>query len=1108
MSIPRLALLGGFALRDRDGERLEVGMRKAKALLAWLALHPGEPQSRDKLAGLLWAESGDSAARHSLRQALTSLRRALPDPERMLASLGDRIQLAAGELDCDVLRFRELAVSRHLRDLERAVSLYCGELLEGFIVRSPEFEDWMATERSRLREQACALFDRLLAHHQSASAWEPALRAAVGLLSLEPLREPVVRQAMELELRLGRQAEALRRYRSFQVLLKRELDIGPEPETRDLHRRILARRSEKTGPAGARVTGPDHPRAGTPGSRDRQGLSSAWPGPAVLPEVPQLPGRDSELRQVDGILDACLATGAGSVLLVRGDSGIGKTALLDAVETRAAGRGFAAHRAYLFHPGTDAPAASAASLIRELSPTSEGLPELRAKLEAFCAEQDDVLFLLDALGEPLSAVEEPFFRALDPAERRAGLSRALGHLLACAVRERPRLILVEDVHWADSGFLSLLAALAVEVVRLPALLVLTSRNLGEPFDPDWRGAMPRVALTTLDLARLDTQAVMMIAQRQGIADQPWVRHCVARAGGNPLFLEHLLHAGPELGDALPSSVAALVQRRLAALPLVERQAVQAAAVLGQRFSVSVLERLLEASVPWSGIEASGLLCREGGWARFTHALVCDGVLDAIPEPSRRALHVRAAGVYQQEDAVLFAEHMAHAGHPAAAEACLGAARDCLQRHRYDAAKDLARRALGASSDPEHKAAAGLFLGALCRDLGEVDAALQVLTRAIDDAADDSHGCDARIELAATLLVQDRYAEALARLRDARPVAQSLGDAPRLARLMLQQGNAHFALGQVEQCMSAHRAALEAASTAEDPELRARALSGLGDAHYQQGRMITAHHYFDRCVRLCEAQGLVRLQAPNLSGRAMSVMYLNRLEDALTDAANAVRLATLTRSLRDQCLARNVLAIAAYYAGDSELAERESEAGLATAREVGLRRFEADHLTMLGAVKTATGRSEQGLPYLMAAWELVRDDDMAYAGPIVLGYRAQATDDDTRRSEDLALAERALQGDSLSHNHFQFRYSALEIAIDARDPSAVKHHAKALEAYTRDEPLPWSELVANAARALVASSSDAAPCQRERRLEMLAAEAHAAGLMPLARRLRAAIEGCC
>jgi tetratricopeptide (TPR) repeat protein len=186
----------------------------------------------------------------------------------------------------------------------------------------------------------------------------------------------------------------------------------------------------------------------------------------------------------------------------------------------------------------------------------------------------------------------------------------------------------------------------------------------------------------------------------------------------------------------------------------------------------------------------------------------------------------------------------------------------------------------------------------------------VLRQAIDAATDDASRCDARIELASALLVQDRYREALEHLDQARPLAHSLGDAARLARLMLQQGNAHFALGHVADCMRAHQAALDAAGDAADPRLRASALSGLADAHYQRGRMITAHHHFDRCVRLCEAQGLVRLQASNLSGRAMSVMYLNRIRDALADAADALRLSTLTRSRREQALARNVLAIAA------------------------------------------------------------------------------------------------------------------------------------------------------------------------------------------------------
>ena len=74
----KLTLFGGFRIMDNDGETLVLGARKSKALLAWLAMNLDHEHPREKLAALLWPDSEGAAARHSLRQALTGLRKIIP----------------------------------------------------------------------------------------------------------------------------------------------------------------------------------------------------------------------------------------------------------------------------------------------------------------------------------------------------------------------------------------------------------------------------------------------------------------------------------------------------------------------------------------------------------------------------------------------------------------------------------------------------------------------------------------------------------------------------------------------------------------------------------------------------------------------------------------------------------------------------------------------------------------------------------------------------------------------------------------------------------------------------------------------------------------------
>ncbi|MCG6861588.1 MAG: AAA family ATPase [Chromatiaceae bacterium] len=1093
MTAIRLGLLGGFEVQGWDGESLNIGMRKAKALLAWLALHPGRPQSRDRLAGLLWANSTDAQARHSLRQALSVLRRSLPDPASVLLTDGDTVTLAADAVASDVAELHRYAGSDDPQELERAAALYRGDFLEGSGAPGGGFEDWMLQERSALRERATQVFARLVKYYSSQGAWEPALRAAVHLLALDPLRESVHRELMLIYKRLGRPAEALRQYRSCKALVHRELGVAPEAETIELYRCILSERGQS-------VTAEPYP---DPGLESLQAPSR----PEPIDERIELVGREAELRQLAAALDVCLEAAAGGALLVRGEAGIGKTSLSEAAVELAKARGFRIHKLRLPDFRSQADGAQTALLIRELLGLSEDADAagIRAAANEVCTDPDASLFLLDALGIPLDVAEERFYRALDIRSRSQGLERALGLLLQASARIQPRLLVVEDIHWADPGVLGLLARLGGHAAAVTAMLILTTRTEGEPLDPAWRGAMQGAPLTTLDLGPLRPDVATELARHRGVTDDAWTRRCIDRSGGNPLFLVHLLDAGPDVADSVPSSVQALVEGQLDGLPPDRRRAAQAASVLGQSFSSGDLGALLGPGLdPSQILSETRLVRRNGDRLSFSHVLVRDGIYQSIADPARRAWHRRAADWYRERDPLLYAEHLERAGEPGAVSAWLAAARKCRDSHGYGEALDLGERAWQLSIASEERAEAGLFFGELQREMGGITTACRVLESVISECADEQICCDARIELAAALLVQDDYGQASDALDAAAATAEALGDHERLARLHYHRGNALFPLGRLDDCMAAHSQALEHARAAGDPELEARALSGLADAFYQRGRMVTAHHYYDRCVRLCEANDLLRVQAPNLAGRAMTALYLNRLAEAHADSKTAVRLAALTRSQRDECLAHNILGLVATYGGDFEQAESEADAGLALSRGIGSRRFEADHLCTRGVARSARGNPESGLADLQAACDLIRGPDLAYGGPWMLGYLAQIADTPDLRRAALEEGEAALSADSVSHNHLQFRQCALEIALQTRDWDALEHQARELECYTADEPLPWSDLHIARARALMDWYRGDRGQALAKRLRSLEAEARQAGLNPAAEALAAAL----
>ncbi|NIR29265.1 MAG: AAA family ATPase [Gammaproteobacteria bacterium] len=255
----RLNLLGGFELTAGVRRPLPVPSKKACALLAYLALAGGEPQPRAKLAALLWEESPDGQARGSLRQALTALRRALPEREHAsLASEGDTVTLDTAALAVDVLEFERACARADASGAERAVELYRGDLLEAFHARAPAFEDWLLVERSRLREQALAAMERVIDHHLATGDMPRLIAAAVRLIGLDPLRESAHRVLMRAYARRGQTASALRQYRTCRALLRRELGVAPEPATDALYREVVqARRTpQRIAPADPRAVHP------------------------------------------------------------------------------------------------------------------------------------------------------------------------------------------------------------------------------------------------------------------------------------------------------------------------------------------------------------------------------------------------------------------------------------------------------------------------------------------------------------------------------------------------------------------------------------------------------------------------------------------------------------------------------------------------------------------------------------------------------------------------------------------------------------------------------------------------------------------------------------
>jgi DNA-binding SARP family transcriptional activator len=214
------------------GSLLTLNHQKARALLYYLAA-TGQPHTRDHLATLLWSESSDRDARHSLRSDLYRLRQALRlgDAAAVLSIDGDLIALQPAEYDCDVLRFRRLATENTESSWREAVALYRGSLFEGFtLVDAPLFDDWVRLEEATLNRAYLQLLDRLATQAESRQAWLDAIGHVQRMVHLDPLSEEAQQRLIKLYLRQHAVGSALRQYQHFEAVLKQEL-VLPAAET-------------------------------------------------------------------------------------------------------------------------------------------------------------------------------------------------------------------------------------------------------------------------------------------------------------------------------------------------------------------------------------------------------------------------------------------------------------------------------------------------------------------------------------------------------------------------------------------------------------------------------------------------------------------------------------------------------------------------------------------------------------------------------------------------------------------------------------------------------------------------------------------------------------
>jgi len=869
-------LLGGFQARLATAHTLTLPTKKAQALLAYLALRPGKAYARDRLAALLWGDTADEQARKSLRQAMYVLRKALPptQPPSLLIE-GETIALNPAAVEVDVAVFEQLLGEGTPEALERAVALYYGDLLDGFAVNEPYFEDWLTSERERLRELAREGFAKLLAHQSKAGQTERAIQTAARLLVLDASEEVAHRALMRLYARQGRRGAALKQYQVCVAALQRELGTEPEPETKQLYQNILQRRASEPWKSDTREA--THPRTA------RRVPPESRPEP-ITPEAPLI-GRERELARLREALDQA-SQGSGQVVAITGEAGIGKSSVLMALAAEAhargvrilLGRSYQTEQVLAFGPWVDA--LRNGHVVAEVEVFGGLAPLWRAELAR----------LLPQLGaEGPARIGHPPDHLL--------LFEGATELVRSLAEKEPVVVMLEDVHWADEMSLRLVAFLARRIRPSRVLVVLTMRDEELASAPVLRQVVDElgseshfVQQTLAPLTRADTTTLVqsLLGAAFTAGADPRLNEQIWRASaGNPFMVVETIRAvqegtsprPPELLP-LPERVRRLVAGRLERLSDRGRHLASVAAVIGREFDFALLQHSagLDERHAAKGVEElvrRRVLHGLGEQLDFTHEWIREVVYNELLPPHRKRLHVLIAKALED----------LHAGNPELHYAALAG---------HYRAGEVWEKALMCFRQAGARA---VRLSAYREAVTCFEQALDALPRLPRTRETLEAAIDLRFDLRNALLPLAELDRIRGYLQDAEALARTLDDRRRLGWLSVYMSHDFRMAGHSTHAVKLAATAQSLGETLDDSSLRLGADLHLGTACVSLGDYRRAVDLFRRIARSLD-DDLSRRPVghpgfPAVLARAwlaQSLAELGEFEEGITFGEEGIRLA--------------------------------------------------------------------------------------------------------------------------------------------------------------------------------------------------------------------------
>ncbi len=810
------------------GEPVGLATKKALALLAYLALEGTVTRSR--LATLLWSENDDDSARRNLRRELHRLRGT--GLRNYLEVNDDTVGLNNLTIDVQVLHALETSASES--ELQAALE---GQalLLEGCELEGASgFTEWLERERQHVigsrRRLALALAERL----ETRGEWRRALELHLRLLDDDTLQERQHREVMRLHYLLGEREAALEQFHRCRDVLHLELGLEPLPETRLLAERIrqalaIERVEAVTGGAGINLRAP-------------------------------LVGRDAQYANLENHV--------GMTLLI-GEPGIGKSRLAQE---------FASSRTELTVRFGEASRQTPLSGVAETLRANLEHPALNALEPVWRIELARLVPEFEPTLSPRAAPSDGRVRFLE------GITRALFAL--------GTVIVLDDLHWADSASLELIAHLATRAKIEGIHLIATARGQELHDNPlafeavtalEHDGHLRRLELEPLGLNDVLTLVRSMSGSSEGTLFSQRLSHTTS---GNPFFiletLRHLFESGTLQVDSsgawrtpfdettsdyaelsVPPSVTRAVVERVERLGAVSLRLLQTAALAGSEFSFAEVQPATALS-EWESVDGleravnASILERNQNQYRFAHDLVRTALETNLSLERRALIHAKLAQSLQAQNGepARIALHLESAGFARDAVSWrVKAAENAERVFAYHDALEQLKQAVLDGNDPRVAFEIGLKIVKLYNNFIPNQELWKLELDTLDSIASSLDDTSLKVDVSL-----ERIQYAIWYCQDAQVLeitawilTQSGLTSTQTAWALEYTGFALTSLGNLDESDAARLEAIRILDNTPT-DLHARVLYGLMMNAYKRGQYDTARDWARRCREMCQTVG--------------------------------------------------------------------------------------------------------------------------------------------------------------------------------------------------------------------------------------------------------------